>query len=100
MAGKSDKIKPILEEWQVYKKIKGSKKHNSVVPGDLPVKLVKEFTPELTTPVTTIFNRITDTAEYPRQRVVEYQIAIPKVHHPHLKMEQEILPAHHSSQNL
>ena len=41
LAGKSDKTKPILDEWQVYRKIKGSKKPNSVVPGDLPVKLVK-----------------------------------------------------------
>ena len=71
-----------LNEWQVYKRIKESKKPNSLVPGDLPVKLVKEFTPELATPVTAIFNRMIETAEYPRQWVVEYQIAIPKVQPP------------------
>ena len=43
LAGKTDPLKPVLEEWQVYKKLQKSKKPNSVVPGDLPVKLVKEF---------------------------------------------------------
>ena len=78
-AGKTDSNKPVLEDWQVYKKLLSSKKPNSLVPGDLPVKLIKEFTPELAKPVTVIYNRITQSAEYPRQWVVEYQLAIPKV---------------------
>ena len=45
--GRKDPTKPVLEEWQVYKKLCKSKKPNSLIPGDLPVKLVKEFTPEL-----------------------------------------------------
>ena len=53
-----------------------------MVPGDLPVKIVKEFTPELAKPVTLIYNKITETAEYPRPWVVEYQLAIPKVKPP------------------
>ena len=52
------------------------------VPGDIPVKLVKEFTPEITVPITKIYNRITETGEYPRQWVTEYQLAIPKVQPP------------------
>ena len=43
------------------------------------MKLVKEFTPEMADPVSCIYNRITETGEYPRQWVVEYQLAIPKV---------------------
>ena len=82
VAGKSDKTKPVLNEWQVYKRILRSKKPNTLLPGDLPVKLLKEFSPELATPVSTIFNRITETAEYPRQWVIEHQIAIPKVQSP------------------
>ena len=81
-AGKSDTSKPVLEEWEVYEKLKKAKKPNSLVPGDLPVKLVKEFTVELSVPITRIYNRITDTAEYPRQWVTEYQLAIPKVYPP------------------
>ena len=80
--GKTDPSKPVLLDWQVYKKLMSSKKPNSLVPGDLPVKLVKEFTPELAKPVATIYNRITQTAEYPRQWVVEYQLCIPKVQPP------------------
>ena len=80
--GKNDSSKPILEEWQGYEKLRKSKKPNSLVPGDLPVKLIKEFLPELSIPITRIYNKITQTAQYPRQWVVEYQLAIPKVSPP------------------
>ena len=82
LTGKTDQSKPVLEEWQVYEKLRNSKKPNSLIPGDLPVKIVKEFTPELAQPVTQIYNRITETGEYPRQWVVEYQLALPKVKSP------------------
>ena len=42
----------------------------------------KEFTVELASPITLIYNRITETAVYPSQWVVEYQLAIPKVNPP------------------
>ena len=63
----------------MYKKLLSSKKPNSLVPGDLPVKLVKEFIPELSEPITLIYNKITQSAEYPLQWKIEYQLAIPKV---------------------
>ena len=47
IASESDSSKPVLEEWQVYNKLCRSKKPNSTVPGDLPVKLVKALSPEL-----------------------------------------------------
>ena len=80
--GKLDPAKPILEEWEVYQKLRVSKKPNSLVPGDLPVRIIKEFTPELAKPVTQIYNKITQSGSYPRQWVVEYQLAIPKVNPP------------------
>ena len=80
--GRLDSSKPILEEWQVYLKLKHSKKPNSLIPGDLPVKLIKEFTPEIAKPVSVFYNKITQSGVYPRQWVVEYQIAIPKVYPP------------------
>ena len=80
--GKTDASKPIFDEWIVYQKILSAKKPKTVLPGDLPVKIVKEFSPELAKPVTLIFNRITETGEYPRQWVIEYQVAIPKVKPP------------------
>ena len=60
MTGRTDKAKPVLQDWQVYEKLRSSKKPNSLIPGDLPVKLVKEFTPELADPVSRIYNRITE----------------------------------------
>ena len=66
----------------MYNKLRRSKKPNSLVPGDLPIKIVKEFTPELAKPVCQIYNKITETAVYPRQWVEEYQLAIPKVKPP------------------
>ena len=71
--------KPVLEPFEVYSRILKSKKPTSGVPGDLPVKLVKEFAVELSLPVSKIFNRITSSAEYPKQWIIEYQIVIPKV---------------------
>ena len=81
-AGKLDTRKPVLQEWQVYLKLKKAKKPNSLVPGDLPVKLVKEFVPELAAPITLIYNRITETAQYPHQWKTEYQLPIPKTNPP------------------
>ena len=80
--GKSDTGKPVLDEFEVYNKLRKSKKPNSLVPGDLPIKIVNEFTPELAKPVCQIYNKITETAVYPRQWVEEYQLAIPKVKPP------------------
>ena len=67
---------------KVHKRLVSAKKPNTIVPGDVPVKLVKEFTPELAKPATLIFNTITSTCEYPRQWVIEHQLAIPKVYPP------------------
>ena len=82
LAGKSDQFKPILHEYEVFHKLSKAKKPNSLIPGDLPVKLVKEFIPELAKPITSIYNKITTSGEYPRQWVVEYQLAIPKASPP------------------
>ena len=82
MDGFTDKSKPVLEEWQVHRKIVKTKKPNSIIPGDLPVKLVKEFSVEYSSPICRIFNTITHTAESPRQWVVEFQTAIPKSNPP------------------
>ena len=80
--GETDRSKPVLEEWQVYLKLRSSKKPTSTVPGDLPVKVVKELSPDLSEPVMRMFNKITQSGVYPRQWVVEYQLAIPKCHPP------------------
>ena len=72
----------ILEEFEVYEKLKKRKLKNNSVPGDIPTKLKKEFLPEFTNPITQIFNLITSTGSYPRQWVTEYVTPIPKVKPP------------------
>jgi hypothetical protein len=75
-------VVPCLADYEVFKKICKAKKPNSIVSGDLPKKIVQEFSCELATPVTIIYNSILKTLEYPRQWVVEHQIPLPKVYPP------------------
>ena len=73
---------PIIEEYEVYQKLSKKKIKNSTVPGDIPSKLKKEFLPEISKPMTHIFNTITASGEYPRQWVKEYVTPIPKTYPP------------------
>ena len=73
---------PKLEEFQIYQRIRNSKKPNSTVIGDVPVKVIKEFTVEYAKPVTHIFNKITETGIYPRRWVVETQFPLKKEPNP------------------
>ena len=68
-------VVPKLEEYEVYKKICKAKKPNSTVPGDLPKKIVSEFSCELASPVTIIYKSILSNLQYPRQWVVEGRCA-------------------------
>ena len=72
----------MLTHTEVLKRIIKAKKPNRVVPGDLPKKLVQNFASALAVPMTTIFNRITEFADYPCQWKIEQQIAIPKTYPP------------------
>ena len=73
---------PVLSTHDVHRRICRARKPNSLVPGDIPVKLVKTFPDILAYPVTDIFNRITQTAVYPPQWKIEQQIPIPKISPP------------------
>ena len=44
--------KPVIYEYMVSQKIKISKNTRGGVPGDLPIRLAKEFGPELAAPAT------------------------------------------------
>ena len=75
-------VVPKLEEYEVFRKICKAKKPKSTVSGDLPRRIVQEFSCELSTSVTIIYKSILRNLEYPRQWVVEYQIPIPKSYPP------------------
>ena len=75
-------LAPKLTTSEVHARIIKAKKPNGVVPGDLPKRLVTFCAASLSSPVTTIFNTITSSAEYPKPWKIEYQIALPKVYPP------------------
>ena len=64
-AVKSESDLPIIEDHDVYQKILKQKKPKSCVPGDLPRRVVKEFTPELAAPAGMIFRSILKTGNGP-----------------------------------
>ena len=59
----------------------------ATTPGDIPSKLCKEFSPELSAPLTQIFCNILKTGDWPRQWKLETGIPIKK-HSP--KSEEDI----------
>ena len=59
----SENLAPVIYEHEVFKRICQANKPKSGVPGDLPKKLVNEFGPEISVPVTRIFNNIIKTAK-------------------------------------
>ena len=79
--GKNSKT-PILFEHEVHEKIVKAKKPHSKVPGDIGKILVKECSAELAVPITKIYNKITESKEYPRSWVNEQQTPIPKTNPP------------------
>ena len=77
-----DQLIPQLSTYEVFCKISRAKKPNSMVPGDLPKKIVQHFAAQLARPTAVIFNTITATAVYPNQWKTEHQLPVPKVYPP------------------
>ena len=73
---------PILTEEEVWDKMEHAKKPKGGVPGDLPKKIIKEFSPELATPASTIFQNIINQQEWPSTWRTEYGIPLQKVKEP------------------
>ena len=69
---------PIISEYDCYVKLRSAKKPKSVIPGDLPSKIVKEFLVELSSPVSALCNHIAQNASWPEQFKVEYITPIAK----------------------
>ena len=59
----SESLAPQIYEHELFKRICKANKPKSGVPGDLPKKIVNEFGPELTVPITRIFSNIMRTAK-------------------------------------
>ena len=70
---------PFISRSLIEDKIRRSKNTKGGVPGDLPVKLAKEFGPELSIPTQKIFNNIVQTGKWPDRWKTEMGIALNKV---------------------
>ena len=86
----SDKI-PIMVEHDVYQKIKKTKKPHSSVPGDLPRRLVQEFSPELAVPAAVMFQNITNTGQWPKSWKIEYGTPLIKEQNPETEDQLRII---------
>ena len=73
---------PQLTIEAVLEKIMKSKKPKSAVPGDLPKILIQECSPDLSIPVSKIFQNILTTCQWPKQWRVEYGVPLQKVSNP------------------
>ena len=83
---KESKIPKILEH-EIYENILAANKPKSGLPGDLPKKLIQEFGPELTTPISKIFNSIAQSAKqspakWPSSWRLEYGTPLQKIPNP------------------
>ena len=87
----SDEPIPKVDEIEVYEKICKAKKPKSGVPGDLPRTLINEFSAEISTPLTKIYNSITGSGLWPTTWKVEYGIPLQKVTNPKTEDELRII---------
>ena len=69
---------PFISRGLIEDKIKKAKKTKGGVPGDLPVRLQKEYGPELAIPAQRIFNNIFQTGKWPERWKIEMGIALNK----------------------
>ena len=70
---------PIIEPMKVYKVIEGMNKKAATVPGDIPMKLIAEFSVELAEPFSHLFNVCLQEGIYPEIYKHEYVTPAPKV---------------------
>ena len=73
---------PLYEPHQIWEKIKSMKKKKSTVKGDIPWRIICEFSVELSSPFCNIFNTGTLNCEWPNIWKFEYVTPVPKVFPP------------------
>ena len=73
---------PVLHEYEVASRVRRFKKPRSTVPGDIFPKLVTQFADFLAIPLTDIYNKITESREWPRCWKKEFVTIIPKKSNP------------------
>ena len=79
---------PRVSEYQVWEVLSKIRAPKSWVPGEIPGRLIKEFSPELAFPISIIFNDIIETGQWPNQWKTEIGVPLGKNSAP--KSEDEI----------
>ena len=82
---------PYISRQMVEAKIKQANNTKGGVSGDLPVKLAKEFGPELARPVAQIFREISKSGEWPSRLKLEQGIPLKKSQNPQSESEIRII---------
>ena len=77
----NQKSYPLFEPMEIYNKIRKMKKKSSVK-GDVPWKIITEFSVELSFPLSNIYNTGTENGEWPAIWKFEYVTPVPKVYPP------------------
>ena len=82
---------PELAEHEVWQKNKNSKKSKSVLPGDVPKRILTEFSPEFSSPMCKIFNKISKSGHWPKSWRIEYGTALQKKQNPETEDDLRII---------
>jgi hypothetical protein len=82
LANNDQSLAPVLSVSDVKSRIIKANKPNGLVPGDLPKKVIQTWAGTLASPVSMIYNQITQCAVFPTQWKIEHQIDLPKVSQP------------------
>lgn len=69
---------PIVEQYQVAKRLSSLKTQRSITPVDVPMKLYKEFAPEFSKPLTSIINASLQQSRCPSDWKTSYVTPLPK----------------------
>ena len=73
---------PFVTRWSVKKMLMKAKKSKSGIQGDLPKQLVNEFCHELSEPLSSIYNNIIRSGQWPNQWKTEFGLPLKKVDQP------------------
>ena len=87
--GKNSINKPVISQHDVYRKLLRIKKPNYSVEGDIPKKLIQEYSFLWAGPSSIIFNKIIQTADWPKTWKTEHSIVLHKTEKPSLVKSED-----------
>ena len=76
------KSMPKIEPYQVHEYLRRIKTNTATVKGDIPAKIIKEFAPELSEPLSNILNCMVERGEFPHIWKLEMVTPVAKVNPP------------------